>query len=56
MKKLKAKKLKKLTPPEEKIIDQAAQQFAEIVVRLFDEQNAVKSSSTDMNQTPKKHA
>ena len=40
MKKAKAKKSKKLTPEQQKIVDQAPQQFAEIIVQLIDAQNA----------------
>jgi hypothetical protein len=40
VKKPKIKKSKKLTPAEQKIVDQAAQQLADIAVQFIDEQNA----------------
>ena len=40
MKKPKIKKSKKPTPAQQKIVDQAAQQLAEIFVQVIDEQNA----------------
>jgi hypothetical protein len=42
MKKPRTKKPKKLTAEQEKIVEQATEQYADIIVRLIDEQNAAK--------------
>ena len=45
MKKPKIKKLKKLTTEQQEIVDQAAQQLAEILVQVIDEREVAKNTA-----------
>jgi len=51
MKNPKVKKPKKLTPAEQKIVDQAIERFADIAVQFIDEQNAAKRAQASEGST-----